>query len=71
MGERGERDIYRELFEEGIEQQVVKDFPLAILCALTFGPLLDMARDHILGFIVLDDELILRTIEACLDGVKR
>lgn len=71
MGERGERDMYRQLFEEGVEQQVVKDFPLAILCALTFGPLLAVARDHILGFIVLDDELISRTIEACWDGVKR
>jgi len=71
MGERAERDMYRELFEEGVAQQVVKDFPLAILCAMTFGPLMDIARDHILGFIILDDELISRTIEACWDGVKR
>ena len=71
LGERKERDSYRELFEEGVAQQVVKDFPLFVLCALTFGPLLAVARDHILGFIVLDDELILRTIEACWDGVKR
>lgn len=71
MGEREERDIYRELFEEGVEQQVVKDFPLVVLFALTFGPLLAVARDHILNFIVLDDDLILRTIEACWDGVKR
>lgn len=71
MGEREERDIYRELFEEGVAQQVVKDFPLVVLFALTFGPLLAVARDHILNFIVLDDDLILRTIEACWDGVKR
>ena len=71
MGEREERDIYRELFEEGAAQQVVKDFPLFVLFALTFGPLLAVARDHILNFIILDDDLILRTIEACWDGVKR
>ena len=71
MGEREERDIYRELFEEGVTQQVVKDFPLVVHFALTFGPLLAVARDHILNFIVLDDDLILRTIEACWDGVKR
>jgi AcrR family transcriptional regulator len=71
LGKREDRDMYRELFEEGVAQQVVKDFPLAILFALTFGPLLAVARDHILNFIVLDDDLILRTIEACWDGVKR
>ena len=70
-GKREDRDMYRELFEEGVAQQVVKDFPLVILFALTFGPLLAVARDHILNFIVLDDDLILRTIEACWDGVKR
>ncbi|PKN12410.1 MAG: TetR family transcriptional regulator [Deltaproteobacteria bacterium HGW-Deltaproteobacteria-4] len=71
LGKKEDRDMYRELFEEGVAQQVVKDFPLAILFALTFGPLLAVARDHILNFIVLDDDLILRTIEACWDGVKR
>jgi AcrR family transcriptional regulator len=70
-GKREDRDMYRELFEEGVAQQVVKDFPLLVLFALTFGPFLAVARDHILGFIVLDDDLILRTIEACWDGVKR
>jgi hypothetical protein len=32
--------------------------PLVILFALAFGPLLAVARDHILGFISLDDALI-------------
>lgn len=71
LGKREGRDMYRELFEEGVTRQVIKDFPLAVLFALTFGPLLAVARDHILGFIVLDDDLIIRTIEACWDGVKR
>jgi len=71
LGKREDRDMYRELFEEGVAQQVVKDFPLVVLFALTFGPLLAVARDHILNFIILDDDLILRTIEACWDGVKR
>jgi len=49
--------VYRELFEEGIAQQVLKDVPLTILFALAFGPLLSVARDHILSFITLDDAL--------------
>jgi len=30
-----------------------------------------VARDHILGFITLDNTLIARTVEACWDAVKR
>jgi len=66
-----DHDIFTELFEEGITQQVLKDFPLAMLFSLSFGPLLALARDHILGFIVLDDILITQTVEACWDGIKR
>ncbi|MBI2354509.1 MAG: TetR/AcrR family transcriptional regulator [Deltaproteobacteria bacterium] len=71
MGKAGGCDVFRELFEQGAAQQVVKDFPLVILFALAFGPLLAVARDHILGFVQLDETMIERTIEACWDGVKR
>ncbi len=64
-------DVFRELFDDGIYEQVMKDLPLTILFNLAFGPLLAAARDHILGFISLDDTLITRTIEACWDGIKR
>jgi len=30
-----------------------------------------VARDHILGFVCLDEVLIIKTIEACWDTVKR
>lgn len=71
LGKREGCDVFRELFEDGISRQVMKDFPLVILFALAFGPLLAVARDHILGFISLDEALILHTIEACWDGIKR
>ena len=71
FGEKEGCDIFRELFENGIALQVIKDFPLVILFALAFGPLLAVARDHILGFVVLDEVLIPWTIEACWDGIKR
>ena len=66
-----QKDIYRELFEEGVARQVIKQLPLVVLFALAFGPLITVARDHILGFIRLDDRLITQTIEACWDGLKR
>ena len=71
MGIKEGCDVFNELFEDGIAQQVMKDLPLVILFGLAFGPILAVARDHILGFIVLDDELIVRTVEACWDAVKR
>jgi AcrR family transcriptional regulator len=71
LGKKGGCDIFRELFEEGVSQQVMKDLPLVILFALSFGPILAVARDHILGFVELDDTLISRTIEACWDGIRR
>lgn len=62
---------FRELFEEAVSQQVMKDLPLVLLFDLAFGPLFAAARDHILGFVTLDDDLIARTIEACWDGIRR
>lgn len=71
LGEKEGYDIFRELFEDGISQQVIKDLPLVILFALAFGPILSVARDHILGFVILDEVLITWTIEACWDGIKQ
>ncbi len=71
MGNKGGCDVFRELFEDGISQQVMKDLPLVILFDLAFGPILAVARDHILGFIALDEVLITWTVEACWDGVRR
>lgn len=71
LGEKDGCDIYRNLFEDGIAQQTLKNLPLAILFSLAFGPLLAIARDHILGFVMLDDTLIMRSIEACWDGIKQ
>ena len=70
LGEKEGCDIFRELFEEGISQQVMKNLPLVILFSLSFGPLHNVARDHILNFVSLDEQLITRTIEACWDGIR-
>ena len=71
LGKEGQCNVFKELFEQGCAQQVLKDFPLPMLFALLFGPLLAVARDHIMGFVQLDDSMINRTIEACWDAVKR
>jgi AcrR family transcriptional regulator len=71
MGKAGGCDVFRELFEQGIKQQVLKDFPVVIFFDLAFGSLVALARDHILGFIHLDESLINRFVEACWDAVRR
>jgi TetR/AcrR family transcriptional regulator, repressor of fatR-cypB operon len=64
-------DLFWNLFEEAIAQRVMKDLPLLVLFSLAFGPLLILTRDHILGFIEMDDALIATTVEACWDALKR
>lgn len=71
LGQKRNCAMYYELLEEGVETQVIKNLPRVILSDLAFGPLLTAARDHILGFISLDDSLIAWTVEACWDGIRR
>jgi len=71
LSKTDDRGIFKNLFEEGITQQVIKGLPLSMLFALAFGPLVVLVRDHTLGFAMLDDTLIAETVEACWDGIKR
>jgi len=66
-----EKNIIFKLFEEALAQGIIKELPLPVLCALAFGPLVDVCRDHILEFIVLDDPLIEQISAACWDSLKR
>lgn len=66
---KGKLNVYRELFDEGVKNQVIKDLPLPVLFSLAFGPVLGVARDHILGFTSLNDALITRVVEASYDSV--
>jgi AcrR family transcriptional regulator len=69
---RGDKPLVcRDLFNQGVAEGVIKDLPLVVLYGLTFGPLLALARDHILGFVTLDQALIERIIDSCWDGVRR
>ncbi len=66
-----EKSLIFKLFEEALAQRIVKDLPPPVLCALAFGLLVDVCRDHLLEFIVLDDTLIEQIATACRDGLKR
>jgi hypothetical protein len=60
-----------EIFEEGISQQILKDLPAVVLFSLAFGPLIILMRDHIFGFVILNETLVKQITEACWDAIKR
>jgi len=63
--------FFQSIFEEGMAQEVLKELPIFMHFALSFGPLIVLIRDHILGLLSLDDAGIAQVIEACWDGVRR
>lgn len=71
LDKTGHNDLFLALFEEAIAEHVVKDIPVIALFSLTIAPLIFLVRDHILGFVILDETLIRQTTEACWDAVKR
>ncbi|HEX9079802.1 MAG TPA: TetR/AcrR family transcriptional regulator, partial [Desulfuromonadaceae bacterium] len=68
---KSDHNIYMDLFEQGISQGVIQDLPLFVLAALTFGPLISIMRDHILGFVTLDERLIEKIAASCWEAVRR
>jgi AcrR family transcriptional regulator len=71
LGKSGNHDILMDIFAQGVEQRILKDFPKAVLFSLAFGPLILLMRDHILGFVTLNDPLIQQITQACWDTIKR
>jgi AcrR family transcriptional regulator len=71
LGKPGKHNLLIDIFSEGIAKQILKDFPLPIVFSLATGPLMFLMRDHIFGFITLDDALVERTTEACWDAIRR
>lgn len=66
-----ERDLCREIFEEALQTKMVKELPTPMLFSLAFAPLIFICRDHILGFLKLDDSLIQHALDGCWNAVKR
>lgn len=58
-------------FEQGKQQQVIKDIPFEYLLSLSLGAILILVRDHHNGFVNLDDQAIATVVEANWDAIKR
>ncbi len=71
LGKSDKSKIMIDIFEQGAEQQILKNLPMSALFALAFGPLQTLMRDHIFGFIHLDEEMIEEVTQACWDAIKK
>jgi len=71
LDKSGRDDFFMTLFNEAVAARIVKDLPVSALFSLTIAPLIFMVRDHVLGFVTLDEDLIRQTTEACWDAVRR
>ncbi|MDT8421695.1 MAG: TetR/AcrR family transcriptional regulator [Desulfuromonadales bacterium] len=58
-------------FEQGKQQQVIKDMPFEFILSLSLGSILILVRDHHNGFIALDEQAIATVVEANWDAIKR
>jgi len=54
----------------GTKKAVLKNLPLPIFLAMTFGPVIFLVRDSLSGLVTLDDAVIRQTAEACWNAIK-
>jgi AcrR family transcriptional regulator len=66
----GQPDIFMELYERGLAQQVIKNLPPTVFFNLAFAPIVWSLRDHILGMVAIDDSLAGLLVASCWDSVK-
>jgi len=70
-GTAGEFDFFRVFFQEGMSAGELKELPVPMHIALAFGPVISLCREHIMGFVSLDDALIMKAAEACWDAIQQ
>ncbi len=66
-----ENETVRQLLITARREQIVKDVSVSVLQALSFGPIVALAKEHISRNLAVDAEMIRQTVEASWDGLKR
>lgn len=64
-------ETIKSLFEQGIAAGIIKDLPIVLLLAFFIGSLISVTRDHIFGFIELDEPMMRQMADACWDAIKQ
>jgi AcrR family transcriptional regulator len=52
------------------EQQIIKDLPVDLLSLISYAPIPFLARDHVGGFLTLNEDMIHSIAVACWDAIK-
>lgn len=71
LGKSGNHDILINIFKQGKKQKMLKELPDAVLFSVALGPLISLIRDHTIGLVKLDEQLINKVTDACWDGIKK
>lgn len=67
----GEEEVIKRLLLFARGQQIIKDAPLPVLEAITYGPIVALAKEHGIRQLIVDETMIATVVEACWDGLKR
>lgn len=62
--------LFTDLLDYAKSRHIVKDMDNKILCAIAFGPILFLFKEHLTGSVRLDDELGGKMAGACWDALK-
>lgn len=59
------------LHQKGVSEQLVKDYPLPLLKAFIFEPIMSLARSHINREIEIDKELLQKALDMTWSAIKK
>lgn len=70
-GDAGQELPFKQVFDFGQTQQIIKALPFVALLALSMGPIVFLVKDSIAGLIQLDEATLNDTLAACWDAIRR
>ena len=62
---------FTRLLEQGVATGLFRDLPIEVLRAFMYGSAIQLAKQHIVGIIELNDSLLAASFEACWAAVAR
>jgi len=66
-----EHHLLRKLLCEGLEVGVFKDVPIPILLCIAIGPIISLAKEQILGRLIVDETTIRVIKQACWNALRK
>ncbi len=61
--------FFNHLFQEATRLKIFKNLPEDTLVSLSIGPMIYVVRDHLAGFVAVNEQMIPLVVTACWDAV--